>query len=82
MFLFSISLAPDGASSHIGKVTQIVKHAKESHGLNQNDWSPIEFEELADLIDKEDNAISGDNNDKLKNTVKWENCICSLPCLH
>ena len=27
---------------------------------------------LADSIHKEDNAISGDNNDKLKNMVNWE----------
>ena len=36
----------------------------------------IEFEELADSFDKEGNAIIGDNNNKLKNTVNWEDKIC------
>ena len=55
------------ASSHSGKVTQIVKHAKESNSLIQKNWSPIEFEELADAIDKGDNAvISGYDDDKLQ----------------
>ena len=61
-----IPSAVDGASSHIGKLTQIVKHGKESSGLIQKHWSPTEFEELADSIDKDDNAINGDNNDKLQ----------------
>ena len=30
------------------------------------DWSPTEFEELADSIDKDDNAVNGDSNDKLQ----------------
>ena len=60
-----ISSAVDRASSHIGKLTQIVKHDKETSGLIQKHWSPTEFKELADLIDKNYNAISGDNNDKL-----------------
>ena len=39
------------ASSHGGKVAQIVKHAKENSGLIQKNWSPIEFEGLADAVD-------------------------------
>ena len=35
----------------------IQKHCKVSY---------IEFEELADSIDQNDNAVSGDNNDKLQ----------------
>ena len=54
------------ASSHIGKLTQIVKHGKESSGLIQKHWSPTEFEELADSIDKDDNTVSSDDNDKLQ----------------
>ena len=46
-----IPSAVDGASSHIGKLTQIVKHGKESSGLIQKHWSPTEFEELADSIE-------------------------------
>ena len=56
----------DGASSHIGKVAQIAKHANRSSGLIQKHWSSIEFEELADAIDKSDNAVSGDNDNKLQ----------------
>ena len=32
----------------------------------QKHWLPTEFEELAELIDKDGNAFSGDNNDKLQ----------------
>ena len=55
-----IPSAVDGASSHIGKLAQIVKCGKEGSGLIQKHRSPIEFEELADSIDKDD------NNDKLQ----------------
>ena len=61
-----IPSAVDGASSHIGKLAQIVKCGKEGSGLIQKHWSPTEFEELADSIDKDDNAVSGDDNDKLQ----------------
>ena len=66
-YLSYVPSAVDGASLQIGKLTQIVKHGKESSGLIQKHWSLTEFEELADsIIDKGDNAISGDNNDKLQ----------------
>ena len=51
--------AVDGTSSHTGKLAQIVKCGKEGSGLIQKHWSPAEFEELADSIDKDDNAVSG-----------------------
>ena len=66
-----IPSAVDRASLQIGKLTQIVKHGKESGGFIQKHWSPTEFKELADLIDKDDNAISGDNNDKLQKCRKF-----------
>ena len=50
-----IPIAVDGASSHIGKLAQIVKCGKEGSGLIQKHWSPTEFEELADSSDKDDN---------------------------
>ena len=67
-------------------------HGKESSGLIQKHWPPTEFEELANSIDKDDNAISGDNNYKLQNTENWEDRRCCqlilmgklelfLPCL-
>ena len=62
-----IPSAPDGACSHIGKVTQILNMPKKAVGsLIQKDWSPREFEELADSIDKEDNAISVDKLKELE----------------
>ena len=39
---------------------------KDSRRLIQKHWSPTEFEELVDSIDKDDNAVSGDNNDNLQ----------------
>ena len=50
-----IPSAVDRASSHIGKLAQIVKCGKEGSGLIQKHWSPTEFEELADSVDKDDN---------------------------
>ena len=38
-----IPSAIDGASLHIGKLTQIVKHGQESGGFIQKHWSPTEF---------------------------------------
>ena len=32
----------------------------------EKDWSPMNFEEVADTIDEEDNEISGDGREKLK----------------
>lgn len=58
-----IPSAVDRASLHIAKVVQVAKHAKQSSGIIDKYWSPIEFE---DSIDKNDNAISGDNDDKLR----------------
>ena len=78
---FFILSAVDGASSHIGKLAQIVKCDKEGSGLIQKHWSPTEFEELADSIDKDDNAVSGDNNDKLQKYRKLGrpyNLCCQL----
>ena len=71
-----IPSAVDGTSSHIGKLAQIVK-GKEGSGLIQKHWSPTEFEGLADSIDKDDNAVSGDNNDKLQ---KYRNL--GRPCIY
>ena len=50
-----IPSAVDGASSHIGKLAQIVKCGKEGSGRIQKHWSPTEFE-----------GVSGDNSDKLQ----------------
>ena len=61
-----IPSAVDGASSHTGKVSQEIRKTKQRNGLMDKGWSPINFEEVADVIDEADNRISGDEQDKLK----------------
>ena len=61
-----IPSAVDGASSHTGKVSQEIRKTKQRKGLMDKDWSPMNFEEVADTIDEEDNEISGDGSEKLK----------------
>ena len=51
--------AVDVPSSHLGKVTREVKKAKEMAGMTSKDWSPSEFEAVADKIDKDDEVLSG-----------------------
>ena len=35
------------------------------NGYSEKDWSPFEFEKVADATDLSDNKISGDSQDKL-----------------
>ena len=44
----------------------ITKKAKERKGLTERYWSPLDFEEVANSIDHEDNDLSGDNDENLK----------------
>ena len=60
-----IPSAVDGASSHKGKVSQEIRKTKQRKGLMEKDWSPMNFEEVADTIDEEDNRMSGDGKEKL-----------------
>ena len=61
-----IPSAIDLASSHTGKVLQVIKKTKQLKGLNDKQWSLMNFEETADEIDEEDNRISGSETDKYK----------------
>ena len=61
-----IPSAVDQASSHTGKVSQEIKRTKQLKGMNDKNWSPMNFEETANEIDKEDNQISGCQMDKYK----------------
>ena len=58
--------AVDGASCHSGKVSLVIKETKEREGLTEKYWSPLDFEEVANSIDQEDNDLSGDDDEKLK----------------
>ena len=58
--------AVDGASCNSDRVSLAVKRAKVKTGLTEKHWSPLDFEEVANSIDREDNDFSGDGNDKLE----------------
>ena len=40
-------------------------------GLTEKYWSPLDFEEVANSIDHEDNDLSGDNDEKHKEYRKF-----------
>ena len=62
-----IPSAVDGASSHSGKVSQEIKKTKQKRGLLDRNWSPMNFEEVADSVDTEDNELGeGDNEEYRK----------------
>ena len=58
-----IPSAINSASCHTGKVTQQIWKTKQMSGLLDKNWSPMVFEEIADVIDKKDNEI-GDSDDE------------------
>ena len=61
-----IPSAVDGASSHSGKVSQEVRKTKQKSGLLDRKWEPMNFDEVADEIDKEDSNLGGDESDKFR----------------
>ena len=61
-----IPSAVDGASSHSGKVSQEVRKTKQKSGLLDRKWEPMNFEEVADEIDKEDSNLGGDESNKFR----------------
>ena len=52
-----IPSAEDGASSHSGKLSLESRKSKPKNGLLDKDWSPMDFEEVADEVDKKDNEL-------------------------
>lgn len=56
-----IPSAVDSASSHTGKVSQEIKKTKLKKGLLDQSWSQMNFEEVCDSLDREDNEL-GDTN--------------------
>ena len=54
-----IPSAIDGASSHTGKVSHEIRKTKKRKGFLDTSWSPMNFETVADDIDKEDTQFSG-----------------------
>lgn len=55
-----IPSAVDSACSHSGKVSYEVNKTKTKKGIKERDWCPMTFEDEADCIDEEDNALSDD----------------------
>ena len=55
-----IPSAADSACSHLGKVRYEVNRTKVKEGIKEKDWSPMTFENEADLIDETDRAHSDD----------------------
>ena len=53
-----MGLALDGACSHTGKVSQQIHKIKKIKGFLNTNWSPMNFEAVADDIDK-DTSLSG-----------------------
>jgi len=56
--------AVDSASSHLGKIARELKKGKSVLGINDKQWSPCDFESVADSIDGEDSLLSGENKQK------------------
>lgn len=54
-----IPSAVDSASSHMGKVSQEIRKTKKNKGFLDTNWSPMNFEAMADDIDKDDTEFSG-----------------------
>ena len=71
-----IPSAVDRASSHIGKITQIVKHGKESSVLIQKHWSPTEFEDWLTQLTRMIMQSVVIITISCKNTENWEDRIC------
>ena len=61
-----IPSAVDCASCHIGKVSQEVRKTKQKNGLLDYNWSPMEFERVADEMDKEDSELGGNESTLFK----------------
>ena len=69
-----IPSAVDGASSHTGKVS-----TKQRKGLTEKDWLLMNFEEVADTIDEEDNEMCRDGREKLKKVqTSWKTILSGI----
>ena len=55
-----IPSAVDSASSHLGRIAREVSKTKSAIGINNAEWSPCSFEDIADDIDQEDNSVCHD----------------------
>ena len=60
-----IPSAMDEASSHSGKIAHEVARTKLKQGLKDRNWLPMNFEEVADKIDDEDNQFCDDGQASL-----------------
>ena len=61
-----LSSAVDSACSHLGQVCREVLKVKEAAGMTYTNWTPSEFEVLADKIDVDDKSLSGASEESRK----------------
>ena len=54
----------------MGKVSQEIRKTKIKNGLSDKNWSPFDFERIANAIDNDDDKLSGDAQDKLRKYQK------------
>ena len=61
-----IPSAVDSASAHLGKISREMKKARECSGLTSKQWSPTDFEEVANEIDEADISKSADSKARIQ----------------
>ena len=61
-----IPSAVDSASAHLGKISREMKKARECSGLTSKQWSPTDFEEVANEIDEADISKSADSQERIQ----------------
>ena len=65
----------DEASSHIGRVAQVVKRARQKSVYGQS-WDIANFETIADQIDTADERYASRSSDEMKKILVLISCIC------
>ena len=57
-----IPSAVDKTSTHTGKISEQIRKTKQQKGLSDKDWSPMDFEQTADFVDKEDTVLQSEDD--------------------
>ena len=52
----------DKASTHTGKISEQIRKTKQQKGLSDKDWSPMDFEQTANFVDKEDTVLQSEDD--------------------
>lgn len=61
--------AVDGASSHSGKLPLEIRKSKKKIGHLDKNWSPMDFEEVADEVDKKDSELCDITYDECRHNL-------------